>query len=67
MGYVQLSRLDLVSKDGFVIGVLVLLVLEELFWVRDCYCMSWGQSKARGEKRMEQQAQRGKCCPWCWR
>lgn len=43
-----MSRLDLMLMDGFVVGVLVLLVLEELFWVRDCYRIRWGQSKAGG-------------------
>lgn len=33
VGYVQLSWLDLVFVDGFVIGASVLLVLEELFWM----------------------------------
>lgn len=35
VGYVQLSRLDLMFIDGFVIGVSVMLVSEELFWMRD--------------------------------
>lgn len=35
VGYIQLSRLDLMLMDGFVIGVLVMLVSGELFWMRD--------------------------------
>lgn len=37
------------ASDVFVIGVSVLLVLEKLFWMRDCYCVSWSQSKVREE------------------
>lgn len=62
VGYVQLSRLDLMFIDGFVIGVSVMLVSEELFWMRD-----WAGVRAKWEERMEQQMQRWKCSPRCWR
>lgn len=50
MGYVQLRGLDLVLMDGFVIGVSVLLVSGELFWVRDFYRINWVQGNVRGEE-----------------
>lgn len=49
-GVCTAAKLDLVLVDGFVIGVSVLLVSEELFCVRDFYHINRTQGSVRGEQ-----------------
>lgn len=49
VGYAQLRGLDLVPMAGFVIGVSVLLVSGELFWVRDFYHINCIEDNVGGE------------------
>lgn len=50
VGWVQLHGLDVVLMDGFVIGISVLLVSEELFWVRDFFHINCIQGDVRGDE-----------------